>query len=126
MKILLKQLTTALLIFAVFASNFSSGFVYAGFKVNQDYIAKNLCVNRFNPSLHCNGKCYFMRKIKEANDREKSQEQQLQKNLIQAGIFDQAAKIHFYSLVLQVIIASVHSLSLPLINIPIFQPPPIS
>jgi len=70
---MLKQLTIWFLIFAVFAANFSSVFVYVGFKLNQQYIAANLCVNRFKPSLHCNGKCYFMRKIKQAEDNDKKQ-----------------------------------------------------
>jgi hypothetical protein len=70
---MLKRLTIWLLMFAVLAANFSCAFVYVGFKVNQPYIAKTLCINRSRPWLHCNGKCYFMRKIKQAEENEKKQ-----------------------------------------------------
>ncbi|HEY5370402.1 MAG TPA: hypothetical protein VIJ75_15570 [Hanamia sp.] len=33
--------------------------------MNQSYIAKNLCVNRDKPMMHCNGKCYLAKKIKQ-------------------------------------------------------------
>ena len=70
---MLKRLTTWLLIFAVFAANFSTAFIYFGLKINQSYIAQNLCINRSRPGLHCNGHCYFMRKIKQAEENEKKQ-----------------------------------------------------
>jgi hypothetical protein len=44
---------------------FSSFFIQADFYVNQSYIAKNLCVNRNKPMMHCNGKCYLAKKLKE-------------------------------------------------------------
>ncbi len=70
---MLKRFTIWLLIFAVSAANFSMAFVYAGFKVNQSYISKTLCINRFRPAMHCDGKCYFMRKLKQAEENEKKQ-----------------------------------------------------
>jgi hypothetical protein len=33
--------------------------------VNQSYIAKNLCINREKPMMHCNGKCYLSKKLKQ-------------------------------------------------------------
>lgn len=125
MKILLKQHTIRLLIFVVFAMNFSSAFVWVGSKLNQDYITKTLCVNRFKPSLHCNGKCYFMRKIKEVEQKEKSAESQLQKYKFQEAIFNANNDLRFYSRVLLVIKPSAQNPVLPLITIPIFQPPPL-
>ena len=70
---MLKRLTIWFLIIAVFVANFSVVFVYVGFNLNRKYIAANLCINRFKPSLHCNGQCYFMRKLKQAEDNEKKQ-----------------------------------------------------
>jgi hypothetical protein len=70
---MLKRITIWLLIFAIFIANFSAAFVYLGFKLNQQYIAQNLCVNRYKPSLHCNGHCYLMQKIKQAEDNETKQ-----------------------------------------------------
>lgn len=44
---------------------FSSFIIQADFYLNQDYIAKNLCVNRDKPMMHCNGKCYLAKKLNE-------------------------------------------------------------
>tara|TARA_B100000678_G_scaffold92423_1_gene77164 strand:- start:41816 stop:42130 length:315 start_codon:yes stop_codon:yes gene_type:complete len=30
---------------------------------NYDYIAKVLCINKDQPELHCNGKCYLMKQL---------------------------------------------------------------
>ena len=43
------------------------------FKINQDYIAKNLCENRAKPKMHCNGKCQLMKKLKQADKEEQKQ-----------------------------------------------------
>ncbi|WP_183867647.1 hypothetical protein [Pedobacter cryoconitis] len=56
-------------------SNFSRLFIYAGFELNQKYIASTLCENRDKPEIHCNGKCYLMKKLKQAEEKEKKQEQ---------------------------------------------------
>ena len=111
------------LIAALIASNFSNLFVYAGFELNRDYIAKNLCVNRSKPWLHCNGKCYFMKKVKQAEEKEKNEERQSQKNLIQDAFFVADQGFRFYSQVLQVMQVPNHRIALPIVNIPIYQPP---
>lgn len=62
-----------LFLLAVFTSNFSGLFVYAGYEMNRDYITSTLCVNRNKPWMNCQGKCYLMRKVKEAEKNENSQ-----------------------------------------------------
>ncbi len=69
----LKRLVAIILLFALLGTNCSRFYIYAGFKLNRSYIAKNLCENRSRPWLHCNGKCYFMKKIRQAADNEKKQ-----------------------------------------------------
>ena len=39
--------------------------MWASFKVNQDFIAKTLCVNQDQPEKMCSGKCYLTQKIAE-------------------------------------------------------------
>jgi len=82
-----KRLTAWLLIFSVLAVNYSRLFVYAGFKLNQSYIAARLCENRNKPLLHCNGKCYLMKKIRQAEDKQNNAERQAQKNVLQDVFF---------------------------------------
>lgn len=92
---MLKQLTIWFLIFAVFATNFSLVFVYVGFKLNQQYVAANLCINRFKPSLHCNGKCYFMQKIKQAEDNDKKQAAKNSSTKLEVSFIEQPFSILF-------------------------------
>lgn len=68
-----KRYLSILLILSLTASSFQRYIVYAGFEVNRSYIAKTLCINRARPWMHCNGRCYFMRKIKAAEENEKKQ-----------------------------------------------------
>ncbi len=81
-----KRLIAISLLVALISAGFSRFYIYAGFELNQKYIAQNLCINKNRPWLHCNGKCYFMRKVKEAEQNEKKQEQNDQKNLYQEGL----------------------------------------
>src|SRR5258708_39571606 len=117
------KLTAALLIIAIISSSFSRFFIYAGYELNRNYIATKLCENRDKPWLHCNGKCYFMKKIKQAEEKEKSGERQTQKNLFQEALFTPKSGIRFYSKVLQVMQVPSNRIALPVIDRPIFQPP---
>lgn len=83
------MLTRAIAILLLLCSvsvSLSGFFVFAGFEMNKSYIAKELCINRDNPQLHCNGKCYLMRKLKQAQDKEQKQEQSFQKIQLQEAI----------------------------------------
>ncbi len=60
--------------------------VFLGFEANQNYIAKELCENKDKPEMHCNGKCYLMKKLKQAQDKEQKQERQSQKTQIQDAL----------------------------------------
>ena len=120
---MLNRIVVILLIVSLTASNFSRFFIYAGFELNRKYIAENLCVNKDKPWLHCNGKCYFMRKIKEAQEKEKSDDAQTQKNLFQEAFFIKPNPIKFHTQLLQVMAVPGNRIELPSICTPIFQPP---
>ena len=118
-----RRLLAYLLIFTLVSANFSRLFVYAGFELNRSYIAAHLCENSDKPWLHCNGKCYFMKKIKQAEEKEKSDERQSQKNLFQEASFPVSAKVKFHSALLDIIPVPNQRFSLPLISSTIFRPP---
>lgn len=40
------------------------------FELNRDFIAKNLCINRFNPESDCAGKCVLMQKLSAEAEKE--------------------------------------------------------
>ena len=120
---MVRRVIAYLLIVASVSANFSRLFVYAGFELNRNYIATHLCENQGKPWLHCNGKCYFMKKIRLAQEKEKNDERQSQKNLFQEAFVSKKPDIRFYSQVLQVMQVPNHRVTLPVVNLPIFQPP---
>jgi len=120
---MLKRSIAYLLIIVLITANFSRFFIYAGFELNRNYIATKLCENRDKPWMHCNGKCYFMKKIKQAEEKEKNDERQSQKNLFQEASAPISIKINFYSQLLQVMPVPNHRINLPKVIIPVYQPP---
>lgn len=94
---MLKRLTAWLLIISVLTVNYSRLFVYAGFKLNQSYIAANLCENRNKPRVHCNGKCYLMKKLKQAEEKQNNAARESQKNLLQEAYCEAAPEVRFYT-----------------------------
>jgi hypothetical protein len=61
----------------IFLQTFSSYITRADFIINQDFIARVLCINKENKPLHCKGHCYLSKQLK----KQASQEQNAQKNL---------------------------------------------
>jgi hypothetical protein len=61
----MKIFATIFLTFTIFIQTFSTFIIKADFYINQSYIAKNLCVNKDKPMMHCNGKCYLSKKLKQ-------------------------------------------------------------
>jgi hypothetical protein len=112
-----------LLIAALVSANFSRLFIYAGFEMNRNYIAAHLCENVSKPWLRCDGKCYFTKKIKQTEEKEKNDERQSQKNLFQEAFFSKKPDVRFYSKVLQVMFVPNRHITLPGVDLPIFQPP---
>jgi hypothetical protein len=96
-----KRFTALLLIGLMVMANFSKLFIYAGFEANQGYIAAKLCENRSKPWMHCNGRCYLMKKIKQAEEKERSAERQVQKSLIQDACFTVSYSFKFHAQLLR-------------------------
>lgn len=44
--------------------------IFIDFKINQDFIADVLCINKEKPMLTCNGKCYLSEQLKKAEEQE--------------------------------------------------------
>ncbi len=69
-----KRLIALILLVILISTHFSMYMVYAGFTMNRKMIAEKFCINKSRPWLHCDGKCYFMKKIRQAEENEKKQE----------------------------------------------------
>lgn len=61
------------MIIAVMLPNLSKIGILIGFKINQDFIAEVLCINREKPMTMCNGKCYLSEQLKKAEEQEEKQ-----------------------------------------------------
>lgn len=92
---MLKRFTSLLLLAALIGSNCSRFFVFAGFELNHKFIADNFCINKNRPWLHCNGKCYFMKKIQQAEENEKKQETKKNLTRLEVSIFQEPQPVSF-------------------------------
>ncbi|WP_346854237.1 hypothetical protein [uncultured Draconibacterium sp.] len=61
----MKQFASIILIMSVLTFQFSELLVYVSFKINQDYIAKNLCVEKDVEGSTCKGCCHLKKKVNE-------------------------------------------------------------
>jgi len=67
----LKHLTAFILIITLFAFQFSELLVYISFKMNQDYIAKNLCIEKDVEGSTCKGCCQLKKRMNEQQESKK-------------------------------------------------------
>lgn len=70
---MLKKVIVFFLLVCVIGSYFSRDLAFTTFKLNQNYIAAQFCVNKDKPWMHCNGRCYLMNKVKQAEENERKQ-----------------------------------------------------
>ena len=76
----MKRIVALLLFLAMQVPLMNQWGAVAYYRINRDYIAENLCVNRDKPMLNCNGQCYLAKKLKAAEEKEqKSSSERLQK-----------------------------------------------
>ncbi len=66
----MKRIVALLLFLAMQVPLMNQWGAVAYYRINRDYIAENLCVNRDKPMLKCNGQCYLAKKLKAAEEKE--------------------------------------------------------
>ena len=107
----LKSLFSIVLSILLLLPSFGSFFVYTSFKLNQDEIAKTICVQRKLVNNSCNGRCELQKSLKKYENNEKKMQNNLDNKVdlvfIQNTIFaknfkiakpDYIAKSDFYTL----------------------------
>jgi hypothetical protein len=67
---MLSRITIVILLLAILGQTFYRVFIVTSYYANTDTYAKN-CVNKVKPSLHCNGKCQMMKKMKQEENKDK-------------------------------------------------------
>ncbi len=68
----MKFLGIPILLLLLMTQAFSHWFVVMSFKLNQDFITKNICENRYWPKLNCKGNCVLMKKLKQQEKEEQN------------------------------------------------------
>lgn len=66
----MKKAISIVLVFLLIFSNLSRIWILIDYTVNQDFIAKVLCINKNKPELQCNGKCHLANQIKQQEEKE--------------------------------------------------------
>jgi len=61
----MKFILVPILMALVLTQAFSKWVVVMDYNLNKDFIAKNLCINKARPKMHCNGKCQMMKRLAE-------------------------------------------------------------
>ncbi|MGP1500257.1 hypothetical protein [Bergeyella cardium] len=64
----MKKLFSILMIALILLVTFQRGLVVIHFKLNQDYIEKEYCVNKSKPSLNCHGQCHLKKELSNTAD----------------------------------------------------------
>ena len=68
----MRQLTVILLIPLVLSPVLSRTWTLVSFKIQQDFIARVLCINKDIPQVMCNGTCYLNQLLAEDEQNEES------------------------------------------------------
>jgi hypothetical protein len=118
-----RSILAYILILFTLTANFSQVFVRAGFDLNENYIVSRLCINRDRPQIHCNGKCYLMRKLKQAEQKEKNREHENQRGMYQLGVVADKLLFNPYIICIERVYQPELPFRLPAYAADIFQPP---
>lgn len=70
----MKRFISYILIFIFCFQFFEASFIYVHFKLNQEYIAKVLCINKDLPEMKCNGCCQLKKELSQHENRKKKTE----------------------------------------------------
>ncbi|MBP7389359.1 MAG: hypothetical protein KA841_03080 [Chitinophagales bacterium] len=85
---LLKAFTAILLVTCIVVESTGKGGILISYLANKQYIAENLCANKSNKKLHCNGKCYLTKQLEEGEKKEQSPAQPINKMYDEEFIMD--------------------------------------
>jgi hypothetical protein len=93
---MIRQLVAIVLLVCSVSVSLSNFVMHTIFSYNQNTLAKEFCVNKNKPQLHCNGKCYLLKKLKQAQEKEQQQDQKLRKILLQEAVIMLPFKLNTY------------------------------
>lgn len=120
---MLRSVTAFFIITVLLTANFSRLFIYVGFELNKKYIASKLCENIAKPKLNCKGSCYLKKKLKQAEEKEQSDESVSKKNNFQEAFISERVILITQPKVIALIRPAEITFSISQHSSDIFQPP---
>lgn len=91
----MRSVIAYILLAAIMLPTLSPWGTIAYFKLNREYIAKVLCENRKRPELHCDGKCYLAKQLKQQKDKQDKETSEKVHNMPVIQLF--TAQPYFYN-----------------------------
>lgn len=120
---MLRSVTAFFIIAVLLTANFSRLFIYVGFELNKKYIASELCENITKPKLDCKGSCYLKKKLKQAEEKEQSDESISKKHNFQEALISEKTILFTLPKVIALIRPAEIPFSIVQHASDIFQPP---
>jgi hypothetical protein len=93
----LKQLAAFVLALFILLQPFSKMWIYISFKINQDQIAKTLCVKKNIKNNTCKGKCHLKKQLDETDKDDQMPEDQKEKFEVQLFCQQKLPSVYFIS-----------------------------
>ena len=59
----MRSISVSILFICLVAATFSNWLIIFAYDINQQFISKELCINKTNPAAHCNGHCYLSKQL---------------------------------------------------------------
>lgn len=75
----MKKFVASILVILIISQTLVNVGILMYYTINKAYIARQLCVNRNNPNMHCEGHCYLSKQLKKAEEGEQKQASALSK-----------------------------------------------
>lgn len=119
----LKSLFCWFLMIIILSIYSASYLVYASYQINKSYITATYCVNKNKPWMHCNGHCFLMKRLQQAEEKEK-QQRTVQQGKFQEALTPVHQSISFYNTVSLIQFPRSKCGRLINISVLIFHPPP--
>ena len=66
-----------------------------GYALNKNFIAENLCENRFRQETHCAGTCYLNKQLARANNSQDTQDRQGTVKILIIDFFESVSQPQF-------------------------------
>jgi len=123
-----RQLIAILLLLSISYQSFVKLGIVIWYQINKEYVARNLCENRYQPQKNCCGKCYLNKQLKKTENNTSGNSLIPEKwNMGEVVAYTLpnllGISITFYKFIGSMFYASYNSFITEGLHIPVFHPP---